>query len=213
MKKLFLYCKPAGLLISGLVITTMLLSGCGSAVANSTSVGQSSTLVKTTQNSANNNISVSAIPSTISIKSGDNFDVTISVNTSRPTRGVQFVLTWDAAKVQCNSTEQGNYFTSFAKVNGGDVYYFPSNNPEVDNKLGRFPSSGPNIAIALTGALGPDNAGLGVTGKGDVFILHMTAKNGVSGVLNFKLSNIFLGDIDGNDLKALVNNGQVTISQ
>ena len=156
-----------------------------------------------------------------SVQAGGTFDVNIVVNTSSPTRGLQFVLNWDPTKVQCVSTEPGNYLNDFAAANNGDVFYLPSN-PSPDNSAGRFPkdtNTNLNISptyqnILLTGAQGPNGTYLGVTGSGNVYVLHMNALVGVSGTVNFSLSEVILGDNSANtqDMHATINNGTITIN-
>ena len=204
------------------------LAGCGSSgtsnsnVANGNTNTTNSAAQTTTTASANiGNSSVSAVPSVSSVQAGGTFDVNIVVNTSSPTRGLQFVLNWDPTKVQCVSTEPGNYLSGFAAANNGDVFYLPSN-PSPDNSAGRFPkdtNTNLNISptyqnILLTGAQGPNGTYLGVTGSGNVYVLHMNALVGVSGTVNFSLSEVILGDNSANtqDMHATINNGTITIN-
>ena len=206
------------------------LSGCGSSgttISNVTNSGASTTTngaaQTTTTSSANiGNSSVSAVPTVSSVQAGGTFDVNIVVNTSSPTRGLQFVLNWDPTKVQCVSTEPGNYLSDFGAANNGDVFYLPSS-PSPDNSAGRFPkdtntnpSASPTYQNAiLTGAQGANGTYLGVTGSGNVYVLHMSALAGASGTVNFTLSEVILGDISSPktlDMHAIVNNGTITIN-
>lgn len=210
-------------------IISAALSGCGSSGtsnSNVTSSSASSTSIaaQTTTTSAANigNSSVSAVSSVSSVQAGGTFDVNIVVNTNNPTRGLQFVLNWDPTKVQCVSTEPGNYLSDFGAANNGDVFYLPSN-PSPDNSAGRFPkdtNTNPNASpiyqnAILTGAPGANGTYLGVTGSGSVYVLHMSALAGASGTVNFKLSEVILGDISSPktlDMHAIVNNGTITIN-
>lgn len=205
------------------------LSGCGSSSTSNSNVTNSNanttnSAVKTTATASVNigNSSVSLVPSVSSVQAGGTFDVNIVVNTTSPTRGLQFVLNWDSAKVQCVSVEPGNYLSDFAEVNNGDVFYLPSN-PSFDNTAGRFPkdtNTNPNASpicqnAILTGAQGANGTYLGVTGSGSVYVLHMTALAGASGTVNFTLSEVILGDTSSPktlDMHATVNNGTITIN-
>jgi Cohesin domain len=205
------------------------LSGCGSSgtsnnnITNSSASTTNSAAQTTTTSAANiGNSSVSAVPSVSSVLAGGTFDVSIVVNTNSPTRGLQFVLNWDPTKVQCVSTEPGNYLSDFAAANNGDVFYLPSS-PSFDNASGRFPkdtntnpSASPIFQNAiLSGAPGPNGTYLGVMGSGSVYVLHMSALAGASGTVNFKLSEVILGDTSSPktlDMHAVINNGTITIN-
>jgi len=135
------------------------------------------------------------------------------VTNKQPSRGFQFSLSWDPAKLQCNSVDEGTYFRSFAAANDGDLYIVPSVVP--DNNTGVLPKANgaiTYIAVAMTGAQGV-NIGLGVTGSGDTYVLHMSVKSGASGIANLTLGNTKVVDVDGKNLNATVQNGKVTISQ
>ena len=169
----------------------------------------------TTATAVNNDVNVSAVPSVQSTNPGSSFDVIVRAKTNKPARGLQFVLNWDPTKVQCNSVEQGNYFTDFAAKNDASVFTSPTDVPKVDNNNGRFPvddNPSPNInteiAIVLIGA-----NGLGVTGSGDLFTLHFSAKNDATGTINFELYDVKFGDVNAKDLNTSVTNGSVTLQR
>jgi len=190
---------------------SLVLAGCSSSAASTTNTTKP---LSTTVSSGDTNIS--AIPSADTVKPGDKFDVSIRVTNSQPSRGVQFSLSWDPSKIQCDSVEQGDYFSRFAQANNGDLFIIPSANPPADNTAGIFPKpSGSNtyVAIAMTGAWASDNTELGVTGSGNIYILHMSVKAGASGTANLTLGNIKVVDIAGKDLGAVAKNSKVTISQ
>jgi len=213
-------------ILFGIIVVT--LAGCGSAVISSTNVVASSpNSNKTTVSSSpvsNSaiaaNASVSVIPSVEAVKSGDTFDLTIRAANDQPSRGIQFSLKWDPAKVECISVDQGSYFKDFATSHGGDVFVMPSNNPAADNDNGIFPktSSDPlaRLMIAMNGAQDAGGTPLGVTGSGNVFILHMKVKDGASGQVNFNLSQVILSDANIDhpaDMKPAVIDGKITINQ
>lgn len=192
---------------------SLVLAGCGS---SSTTTGVGSTTIKTstTQSANEGKSSISVVPSVSTIKPGGEFDISIRVQNDQPTRGGQFSIRWDPNKVQCVSTEEGSYFRDFVQSHNGDMFLIPSS-PAFDNTNGIFPMDiNSPLMMAMTGAQGPDATNLGVTGSGDIYILHMIAKNDASGTVDFQLSNVILGDAtaDSNNMHPTVNNGKITIS-
>jgi hypothetical protein len=160
--------------------------------------------------------SVSSVPSLASVAPGGNFDVSIRISTDTPTRGMQFILNWDTSKVTCNSADKGTFYSNFAQANSGSLFWSPDP-PQIDNSAGKFPKNTSvtgivPAAVAVTGALNADNSPKGVTGQGEVYILHMTANTGASGTATFTLSEVNLGDVNAVDLHPAINNGTVTIS-
>ena len=163
-------------------------------------------------------ISVSALPSANTVHPGDNFDVHISITTNAQTRGFSFILNWDSSKVQCNSVDEGGFFKDFAAAHTG-ISRMVIPTPTFDNTVGRLPAGttvNDNQGILLMGGTGVSSSP-GPTGTGDAFILHMSAKTGVTGTVNFTLSNVHLLDNSTltstpGDLNPVVVNGQVNIS-
>jgi hypothetical protein len=207
---------------------SLLLSGCsGTAATNAptfSAPGNTSTLTQTSAVAANANVSV--LTSAQSVNVGDNFDVTISVNTDIPTRGIGLILQWDPTKVKCVSAEQGTFYTAFADSNQITALAQPDP-PTFDNTIGKFPAGldtvptdNPNgtkvkiyaAAVALLGGkASSDNKYPAPKGSGSVFILHMTAI--ASGTTNFTLSNVGLSDDSyaSQSLNPKLNNGTITI--
>jgi len=156
---------------------------------------------------------ISAIPSITTVSPGGTFDLGITVNSDVASFGMQFILKWDPAKVQCNSVAVGDYYSAYAQSHGGSVYLSPDNR-NADNTTGRFPIitnntppyNNPAISVSLSGTTG------GVTGTGNVYVLHMAAKSGVSGSVDFTLSSTQIGNKEGDPLPAVINNGHITIS-
>jgi hypothetical protein len=149
---------------------------------------------------------VSSVPSVSTIAAGGTFDVTIQVSTDTPSRGGQFILSWNPTLVQCTTAPKGTFFNAVAD--------------QFDNTAGKFPAqtsqTGTNPeAVALI--LGPPPgvpATAGATGTGAFYVLHMAAKTGVSGTATFTLSEVVLGDTSDIpvNLHPTVNNGSISIT-
>ena len=170
----------------------------------------------TTAPPVSDKVSVSAVPSTQTIKAGDTFDVAIRVVNDKPARGLSFTLNWDASKISCSSATPGSYFQSFADANDGSLFVLPSN-PTSDNAAGLFPKvvgTQNMVYLAMSGAMSPGGVSMGPTGSGDVYILHMVAKAGVTGTVTLTLSNVVLGSTADppTNMNAKVVNGQITIT-
>lgn len=206
-------------------VISLLLSGCGSTAGTTTpnieTTASSSTITTTSGTTQAANAVVSALPSVATVSPGANFDVVIQIQTDVPSRGFQCILNWDPTKIQVNSVEEGDFYQGFAKTNS--ISQFISPQPlDFDNSLGKFPAgldpTGAVIHYAGIALLGgskmADGSFIGPSGTGNAFILHMTALNGVSGTVNFTLSQVKLNN-NGSppvNLNATVKNGQITIS-
>ncbi len=222
MQKLSNRLNATGLMVC-LVFLLGSVLGCGGATPPKTSSIASNTATVTTSTASLSSTAanptgatMSLIASSSSVKAGDSFDLVLTVSTTQPTRGTQFTISWNPAKVECVATEQGEYFKSFAQENGGDIFVLPNENPAIDNTNGQFPQTVKTtgmVMMAMSGAPGPDGTFLGPTGTGSIWILRMVAKNGASGIAEFKLANVKLGDnsVDTNDMKPTIQNGQITI--
>jgi hypothetical protein len=208
-------------------VLSMLLSGCSSSSVASTTTTTPifteptaipSTTTTTTETA---NAVVSAVPSLSTVSPGSNFDVSIEVTTSAPTRSCQVELNWDPTKVTCNSVDQGTFFTSFAQQNNVTASLMPST-LSVDNTIGKFPPGNDiqgtiqyaETAFLMGGSPEADGTYPGVEGTGVVFILHMTALPNASGTVNFTLSDVGMAGNQNpsNALNPTVRNGQITIS-
>jgi hypothetical protein len=60
-----------------------------------------------------------------------------------------------------------------------------------------------------------DNTLPAPSGSGDIFVLHMTAKEGTSGMTDFILSNVKVSDnsLDSQSVQCNVDNAQINIGQ
>lgn len=208
-----------------------LLSGCSSAGTTNSSANPAGSIASTKTSSAVNPISSPTMPTTTekvtfsvvsstgTVKPGDNFDISIRITTDQPSRGAQFSLKWDPAKVECIAVKQGLFFKDFAESNGADLFLLPSDKPIADNVAGTFPKTNDpkkRMMIAMHGGIRDgDGKAAGVTGTGDIFILQMLAKAGSKGPVDFLLSEVLLGDNGediSKDLKPAVISGKIIIA-
>ena len=190
---------------------------CVLAVVGSVLAGCSGKSSSGSDNTTATDPSVSLVPSVTSVKAGDTFDISVSIVNSSPSRGVQFTISWDPSKVECDSSDAEDYFQSVAAANNGSMYYLPGLPETADNDAGQFPNPKDNNGIEMmiiTGAQGPNDTLFGASGSGIAFVLHMTAKSGVSGSVSFKQSNVILIDntLAANGMDAKVNNCSVNIT-
>jgi hypothetical protein len=126
--------------------------------------------------------------------------VTVTVNSSGPTGGIQLALSFDATKVQVSGWTEGSFYKTWATGHGGSSLVFPQ--PTIDNTSGTIS----DIGIAIMGA----SAG-GPTGSGDVVIYHATAASGATGTASFTLSDVVVSDQNGAAISnPTIANGQVT---
>ena len=215
-------------LVKRIVVLTALIAavsviagGCSSSGLNGAVVRTTDTVIKTTvphttEAPVSDKINITAVPSKTSVKAGDTFDITIKITSDKPNRGAQFVVTWDPAKVSCVSVSDGGYYKDFAIAHDGDILMLPTN-PTADNTIGQFPKLSASVkqfAVAMTGAQGTGGTFLGPTGTGDVMVLHMTAKAGASGSVEFKISDAHLVDAtaDSNTLYPKINNATISVT-
>jgi hypothetical protein len=161
--------------------------------------------------------SISAVPSLQVVSPGSNFDVFIQISTDTQSRSANCALNWDPDKVECISVEQGGFYRDFAATVNASVIVQPSDPPPVDNIAGRLPSSSAaqNAGVAMNvGDFVTPGSSIrkGVTGSGNLFILHMKAKEGASGETAFTISNERVNNNNSIKLNATVINGQINIS-
>ena len=124
---------------------------------------------------ANNWLSISSQPSVSTVVPGSNFDVDINVSTNTPIRSISFALSWDPAKVTCDSVEEGTFIKNFVQQDGTVTETLQPSSPKADNTTGKFPSSGSMAMVLLGGYDYVSGTSPGPTGTGNAFILHMSA--------------------------------------
>ena len=124
------------------------------------------------------------------------------------------MLAWDPAQVQCNSFTKGTLFDAFAYQHLELSLFWQPNTPIIDNTAGRFPKQTNATGSSVVGvAIIGQGVGVGVTGQGDFYVLHMQAKAGFTGTAAFTLSEAQLTDAteDSNSLNTTVVNGSITV--
>jgi hypothetical protein len=138
-------------------------------------------------------VSVSAPGQAVS--SGDTFTVTIAVEPNNDIAGMQFDLSFDPSLVTVDSVEEGNLLSQ----DGASIYFEAGT---VDNVAGTI--SGVYGAIISPGQT--------VSGAGTFATITLTA-GAEGGVCPLTLSNVVVGDIDGQSVPVSVVDGEVTINR
>ena len=125
------------------------------------------------------------------VSQGQQFTVNITVQPNNSIAGVQFSLSFNPALVSISSVTQGNLLNQ-----GGASTYFTAGT--INNAAGTLT----NVAGAIT------TPGQTVSASGTFAVITMTASS-VSGTCPLTLSNVIVGDINGNSLSVNLVNGQV----
>ena len=138
---------------------------------------------------------VSITPSTKTVLPGP-FTVNVTVEPEVPIAGVQFDLSFDPSlvSVTANNVTEGNLL----KQGGANAYFYSG---AIDNAAGTITG----VASATT------TPGETVSTPTVFATIQMTAKS-VAGMSTLDLSNVIVGDINGNPVAITVNDGSVTIS-
>ena len=121
------------------------------------------------------------------------FTVEIIVNPELAIAGMQFNLSFDASLFTVDSVEEGNLLNQ----NGASTYFTPGT---IDNVAGTITS----VAGAIT------TSGETVSSPGIFAIITLTSGT-VGGTSRLDLSNVIVGDIEGNTVSVEVNSGSVTV--
>jgi hypothetical protein len=147
---------------------------------------------------------VSAAPSTTEVSvsaptgalaPGQQFTVNIAVVPSKAIAGVQFDLVFDASLTAVSTIEEGDLLNQ-----GGASSFF--NSGTIDNQAGN-----------ITGVFGAiTNPGATVSTPGTFATISFTAKT-QSGTCPLSLSNVVVGDVDGNAVTLSVVDGTVSINR
>jgi hypothetical protein len=136
---------------------------------------------------------VSVSPSTQNVATGETFTVDITIDPSISIAGAQFDLSFNPALVNGDSVTEGNLL----KQGGAGTYFSPGTIN--------------NIAGTITGVAGAiTTPGQSVSSQGVFATIEMTAKS-VDGTSTLNLSNVIVGDLSGNPVSIIVNNGSATV--
>lgn len=136
---------------------------------------------------------INITPSTKTVLPGP-FTVNVTVETEVLIAGVQFDLCFDPSLVRANNVTEGNLL----KQDGANTYFYSGT---IDNAAGTITY----VASAIA------TPGETVSTPGVVATIQMTAKS-AAGTSTLDLSNVIVGDINGNSVAIAVNDGSVRIS-
>jgi hypothetical protein len=136
---------------------------------------------------------VNVSPSTQNVAKGETFTIDITIDPGASIAGAQFDLSFNPALVSVNSMTEGNLL----KQGGANTYFSPGT---IDNTAGTITG----VAGAIT------TPGQTVSSSGVFATIQMTAKS-VDGTSLLDLSNVIVGDINGNPVSITVNDGSVTV--
>ncbi|RZN35685.1 MAG: hypothetical protein EF813_08405 [Methanosarcinales archaeon] len=136
---------------------------------------------------------VNATPPTQNIAKGETFTMNVTIDPDISIAGAQFDLSFNASLVSADSVTEGNLLSQ----DDASTYFNPGT---IDNAAGTITS----VAGAIT------TPGATVSSPGVFATIRMTAKM-VSGTSPLNLSNVIVGDINGNTVSTTVNNGNIII--
>jgi len=148
-----------------------------------------------TASAAPSTTEVSVSAPTEAVAPGQQFTVNIAVVPSKAIAGVQFDLSFDASLVTVSAVEEGNLLKQ-----GGASSFF--NSGTIDNQSGNI--SGVFGAITSPGAT--------VSTPGTFATISLTAKT-QSGTCPLALSNVVVGDVDGNAVAVSVVDSSIIINR
>jgi parallel beta-helix repeat protein len=136
---------------------------------------------------------INITPSTKTVLPGA-FTVNVTVEPEVPIAGVQFDLNFDPSLLRANNVTEGNLL----KQGGANTYFYSGT---IDNAAGTITC----VASAIT------TPGETVSTPGVFATIQMTAKT-AAGTSTLDLSNVIVGDINGNPVAIAANDGSVRIS-
>ncbi|MGB8214463.1 MAG: cohesin domain-containing protein [Anaerolineales bacterium] len=143
---------------------------------------------------------VSVVTSPQLVAVNHTFTVTVMLNTSQPSLGADADLDFDPSLIQCNSADQGTFYTSWATAQGLATF---GNQPTCDNTNGVV-SGG---FMSIIGA----PAGTGPTGSGSIFTMQFTALKAGNSQLSFGKVDISDDEATAHDLPTSATPGQITV--
>jgi hypothetical protein len=126
---------------------------------------------------------------------GEQFTISINVQPNNAIAGMQFDLSFNPDIVTVDSIAEGNLLTQ----HGAGTFF---NAGEIDNATG-----------TVTGVFGVIiSPGQAVATAGTFAVITMTAGS-ARGSSPLTLSNVIIGDIEGNSIPLTVNNGTISVNQ
>jgi hypothetical protein len=129
------------------------------------------------------------------VEPGEQFTININVQPNNAIAGMQFDLSFNPDIVTIDSITEGNLLTQ----HGASTYF---NTGTIDN-----------VAGTVTGVFGVIiSSGQAITTAGTFAVITMTAGSS-GGSSPLTLSNVIIGDIDGNSISVTVNDGTVSMNQ
>ena len=126
---------------------------------------------------------------------GSLFAVNVTIDPKVAIAGTQFDLSFNPSLVSANSVTEGNLL----KQGGANTYFSPRT---IDNTAGTITG----VAGAIT------TPGQTMSSPGVFATIQMTAKS-ADGTSPLDLSNVIVGDINGNPVSITVNDGSVTVGE
>ena len=136
--------------------------------------------------------SVSIAPPSQTVPEGQSFTADVYVVPDTAIRGAQFDLAFDPFLLTCTGVTEGDLFYQ----GPGTTFWQP---PVIDNGAGTITSA----ACAIIGAAVP------MSNPGTFATIAFTAKN-VDGTSPLNLSNVIVGDMNGNPVSITVTSGSAT---
>ena len=130
---------------------------------------------------------------TLPVSPGETFAIPIIVEPNEAIAGVQFSIVYDASLVTVDSIQEGGLLNQ----GGANTYFYPG---VIDNQAG--------TVIGVAGAI--ISPGQTVSASGTFATITLTAGS-TEGTCNLILSNVIVGDVQGQPVTVSINNGQVTI--
>ena len=148
---------------------------------------------KTEYSPTSKTTTVNITTATQTVTTGSQFTVNITLDPSVSIAGAQFDLSFNPALVSANTVTEGDLLSQ-----GGASTYFSSGT--INNTDGTITG----VASAIT------TPGQTVSSLGVFATIQMTAKS-VEGTSSLGLSNVIVGDINGNPVSIMVNNGSIVL--
>ena len=136
---------------------------------------------------------IDVTPSTQNVAKGETFTMNVIIYPDTSIAGAQFDLSFNASLVSASSVTEGDLLSQ----DGASTFFSPGT---IDNAAGTITG----VAGAIT------TPGANVSSPGVSATIRMTAKM-VDGTSLLDLSNVIVGDINGNAVSTTVNDGSVII--